>query len=103
VVRAAFGVNAPARARLLWFGLSRWLLLALFLIPGLPAVGNFRQDFPQFIDVCFCPHVNDTATNLNNLRCWNFLFGYVAAQSFYPKIRIDRPSGSRAAALKITQ
>ena len=66
-------------------------------------VGNFRQDFPQFIDVCFCPHVNDTATNLNNLRCWNFLFGYVAAQSFYPKIRIDRPSGSRAAALKTTQ
>jgi len=47
--------RAPGAARWLSFGPSRCLLLALFLITGLPAVGDLRQELSDFFYIAVIP------------------------------------------------
>lgn len=49
------------------FRLTFRLLPALFLIPGLPAVGNFRQEPANLLDLLLSPTVHAHPSKLNDL------------------------------------
>src|SRR6266704_1759799 len=75
----ALGVDASGAARWLRF----WFLplLFLFLVSGVPAVLNFRQEFPNSFDALLTPSMHFQIAQLDGLRCRHFLLCDVATQS----------------------
>ena len=53
------------------FGLSRCLLFWLFLIPGLSAVGDLRQDFPNSFNILVSPNTETPSADSLNGRSWD--------------------------------
>jgi hypothetical protein len=83
VVRAAFGVQPPARARRLLFGLSCCLLLGLLLIASLPTVGDLWQELANILNLLLAPGVHYPLTSArgHNLRSRYFLNSYIVRES----------------------
>ncbi len=63
----ALGVDASGAARWLRF----WFLplLFLFLVSGVPAVLDFRQEFPNSFDALLTPSMHFQIAQLDGLRC----------------------------------
>ena len=70
LVRARSVLRAPGAARWLTFGLSRFPLIGLFLMPGSPAVGDLRQDFSDSFNVVIGPKTS--AIISQSLEWWNW-------------------------------
>jgi hypothetical protein len=55
LVRVAFGADGTGRCLWLRFGLASRLLLTSFLVPGLSAVGDLRQQGPDPLNIFLTP------------------------------------------------
>lgn len=82
MVRAAFSVQALGASRLLTFGpFGLWRLLLQLAVPGLPAVGDLRQQGPDSFDVFLCPAVQTGAADRHNFWSRYFFLGDVSAKT----------------------
>lgn len=55
--------------------------LALLLVPGLPAIGDIRQQGPDFLNVLLRPRPHVPVANSLSLWCWHFLGFYVSVET----------------------
>jgi len=57
------------------------VFLFLFLVSGVSAVLDLRQEFPNVFDILFTPGMHFQIAQLDGLGCKYFLPGNVAAES----------------------
>ena len=78
----------------MWLGQARWshtepcplsllrrVFLSLFLVSGVPAVLDLRQELPHRFDVFIAPSMHLQIAQLDGLGCGHFLPGDVPAES----------------------
>ncbi len=78
--QGAIDVQFSDAARCLRFGLSPCLRLALFLVSGLSAISDFRQQGPYPFNILLTPRSHVPLTD-SGLWRRHFLRGYVAVQA----------------------
>ena len=80
MVRGCVRCHTPGAARWLAFRPSSCLLLALFLITGFSAVGDFRQELANVFYFCFSPEVYCDPSARGCFRLGDFAGLDIAAQ-----------------------